>query len=82
MTFMGSGILLMLSAKDQVVTAVAIIQGTIDPADGSGGSPCFFRDIQIGSVFAQHGGNLKALGEREQLIDCTEIFKKAVTFFL
>ena len=28
----------------------------------------------------EHGGNLKTLGEGEQLIDCTQILKKAVAF--
>ena len=68
------------TSEYQFVTVIAIIQRTIYSADGSGGGSGFLGDFQISLAILQHGSYFKPLGQRQQFIDCTQIFEETVTF--
>ena len=76
-----SGVLFFLhTAENHFIAVISISKRAVDTADSSGGCTGLFGDFQVGLMLFQHGSNFKTLGKREQLIDCTQIFKKRIAF--
>ena len=69
------------TAENQLISVIPVIEGTVDPADGSRGSSCLFRNFQIGSLFLQHGCNFVTLGERKKFVYSAQILKETVAIF-
>ena len=70
------------TAEDQAVAVFPVIEGPVDPADGGGGSPGLFCDLQIGIAVPEHGGHLEPLGNGQKLVDRAQVLKKGKALFL
>ena len=72
----------MLGAGDHFTqTAVAIVQHTVDPADGGAAGLGGVHDLGIDPALQQEGGHIKALLHGAQFGCGAEVLKKIDAFF-